>query len=579
MPKVLILLLSCYFSIAQLNGGSLSLDFSSYFDSSGYSVSYKGVGDLYSAGIIVSQSATKHSIKYDAGRQNYFTGNFSLPTTSSNPYGLSNSRKITATHAVNNISVEIIASPSKTTKDFIIIDYIVENTGSTEMKDVYIGVPMDWDLGVDYLDDGTGYNSSAKTAYAYDSDFFGTPAYYFGTRTLSHSVSGYYASTGGGVFTDNLYNQKMRTISSGIQNSDVSYILSSGPITIAAGAKVRFSYALIAGDNLSDLLSNGSAAQSVYNSIDQVKPVLIPTVQFSSEPSLSHHLNFFVKSNEALASNPIVTINSRLLPSENVTAFDASSYMYKATYLADFTENVTFRVQGTDNFGNVGNATKAISLGQFGVTNSKIEISPSTNLVTNNSIQTKTPIAVEHTERSQENGNFTQKTKAYKIVAFGAKESLELRTNLKTLDNATKPMNYSYFKHKNDEWTPAGGRLEGNELVLDLEDLTAEYAVFYSDFSQIQPNSIQIEQNYPNPFNPSTTIGFTLKNANRVKVEVFNSLGQFVQLLSEREFSEGTHSVMWYGKNSAGVQMPSGVYFYRVSIGNNVYSNKMILMK
>lgn len=71
--------------------------------------------------------------------------------------------------------------------------------------------------------------------------------------------------------------------------------------------------------------------------------------------------------------------------------------------------------------------------------------------------------------------------------------------------------------------------------------------------------------NYPNPFNPSTTIRFTLPQQAKVKLEIFNILGQRVRTLVDEKKLSGNYRVTWDGRNSSGQQVASGVYLYRLS--------------
>tara|TARA_R110000868_G_scaffold294140_2_gene554746 strand:- start:2586 stop:5207 length:2622 start_codon:yes stop_codon:yes gene_type:complete len=83
-----------------------------------------------------------------------------------------------------------------------------------------------------------------------------------------------------------------------------------------------------------------------------------------------------------------------------------------------------------------------------------------------------------------------------------------------------------------------------------------------------------LSQNYPNPFNPYTTIEFTIANSGKVTLSVFNLMGQNVAELVNENKSKGTYSVVWDASNSA-----SGVYYYRLEAGSNVFTQKMTLIK
>ncbi len=95
----------------------------------------------------------------------------------------------------------------------------------------------------------------------------------------------------------------------------------------------------------------------------------------------------------------------------------------------------------------------------------------------------------------------------------------------------------------------------------------------------ITPETFTLEQNYPNPFNPSTTISYAIGKAQQVTLSIFNILGQKVVTLVQGNQTAGYHQVMWNGKNSNGVNVPSGIYFYNVHSTQGNITKKMILMK
>lgn len=101
----------------------------------------------------------------------------------------------------------------------------------------------------------------------------------------------------------------------------------------------------------------------------------------------------------------------------------------------------------------------------------------------------------------------------------------------------------------------------------------------HDQLSSSVPRSHSIEQNYPNPFNSATVIEFALVSPGRVKIEVYNILGQVVHSLVDREFTEGTHRVIWDGRNKAGLDAASGVYLYRFEAGDVVETRKMVIVR
>jgi len=86
--------------------------------------------------------------------------------------------------------------------------------------------------------------------------------------------------------------------------------------------------------------------------------------------------------------------------------------------------------------------------------------------------------------------------------------------------------------------------------------------------------------NHPNPFNNSTTIQFDLAAAKQVTLSIYNIKGELIRnLIDNKEFLNGSHSVCWDGKNNTGKEVSSGVYLYTLRIDERIYTRKMLLVK
>lgn len=92
--------------------------------------------------------------------------------------------------------------------------------------------------------------------------------------------------------------------------------------------------------------------------------------------------------------------------------------------------------------------------------------------------------------------------------------------------------------------------------------------------STILPEQFILYQNYPNPFNPSTDISFELPRKNHVTIEIYNITGQKVTTLLNKEMIPGVYTVSFNGSEYA-----SGLYFYKLSVGEYESTRKMILLK
>lgn len=99
----------------------------------------------------------------------------------------------------------------------------------------------------------------------------------------------------------------------------------------------------------------------------------------------------------------------------------------------------------------------------------------------------------------------------------------------------------------------------------------------------IIPLKYKLFQNYPNPFNPTTTIKFSIpsnakNNMSKVKLIVYNSIGQQIAELINQHLAAGNYEVK-FEASSTNRRMPSGVYFYKLIADDFVAVKKMVLLK
>jgi hypothetical protein len=100
------------------------------------------------------------------------------------------------------------------------------------------------------------------------------------------------------------------------------------------------------------------------------------------------------------------------------------------------------------------------------------------------------------------------------------------------------------------------------------------------DINSGLPSDYTLEQNYPNPFNPSTQIRFAIPEAGRVKLEIYNLLGQKIAELLNEDLSAGYHTVDFStGSFGNADNLSSGVYIYTLNANGFATSKKMILLK
>lgn len=93
------------------------------------------------------------------------------------------------------------------------------------------------------------------------------------------------------------------------------------------------------------------------------------------------------------------------------------------------------------------------------------------------------------------------------------------------------------------------------------------------------PGAYSLAQNYPNPFNPSTSIEYAVPTRARVTLEVVNLLGQHITSLVDATQGPGRYKIEWQGTDDADRPVATGVYLYRIRIGESVAVKKMLLLK
>ena len=110
------------------------------------------------------------------------------------------------------------------------------------------------------------------------------------------------------------------------------------------------------------------------------------------------------------------------------------------------------------------------------------------------------------------------------------------------------------------------------------EELIVNTSVSINDLTE-PPLQTKLGTNYPNPFNPSTSIYFDVHKTNNVLIEIYNLRGQLIKTLVNGVYDIGRHSVEWDGVDGNGIEVSTGVYFYRMISGDTIEAKRMILLK
>ncbi len=121
-----------------------------------------------------------------------------------------------------------------------------------------------------------------------------------------------------------------------------------------------------------------------------------------------------------------------------------------------------------------------------------------------------------------------------------------------------------------------------HEVTLDaIRDAVVNVRLNLGD---IIPAKSVLLQNYPNPFNPETWVPYHLSSANPVVVKIYSTSGQLIRTLDLGHKDAGVYAsrskaAYWDGKNEAGEEVASAVYFYSITAGDFSAMRKMVVKK
>ena len=116
------------------------------------------------------------------------------------------------------------------------------------------------------------------------------------------------------------------------------------------------------------------------------------------------------------------------------------------------------------------------------------------------------------------------------------------------------------------------GEVEDHLIMIDAYDAIHRE-------SDLIPDHFDLHQNYPNPFNPSTIIRYDLAHPGNVDLRIYDVRGALVKIIENRYLEPGRYEIGWDGVNTNGIQVASGIYFYRLEIGDFVQTKKMLLLR
>ncbi|MBZ0180284.1 MAG: T9SS type A sorting domain-containing protein, partial [Melioribacteraceae bacterium] len=157
------------------------------------------------------------------------------------------------------------------------------------------------------------------------------------------------------------------------------------------------------------------------------------------------------------------------------------------------------------------------------------------------------------------------------IIYKDSLKGFTINENNKYADIDTSYFIDTLFINRNTYYKISGIDNQGNESQ-PSEEIEVLVTRIHED--GIIERTYKLYQNYPNPFNPTTKISWYLPSMERVRIELFNLLGEKISELTNRTYSSGYHTITLNGSD-----LSSGVYIYTIRAGQYIESKKMSLIK
>ncbi len=331
---------------------------------------------------------------------------------------------------------------------------------------------------------------------------------------------------------------------------------------------------------------------------DKIAPSFI--VGVFQNPLATGHLEFYFFHSETLVTNPTAQINEDEL---NVVRHQGSEWGEDSPYYADYVsteiEDHSLSVTATDTIGNTGSTiynffVQPVS-GRMASTFSSFEDHFVINISENTFINDDQILLLPNDFMT--------------ILRYGLEEELSdnLIGNVLTIRSQQTHYGDKMAVGMHDEnmdellvqfpgfYRLEYGRWEYLETYYSLTEqkiwcLTEKPGTYVlrseADRAPIEmPDKFALNQNYPNPFNPATTIVFDIpqKMFDRIEMDtrlvVYDLLGREIRTLVDSKMLSGRHKIIWNGKNNHGLNVASGIYFYRLNTHEFMQTNKMILLR
>jgi hypothetical protein len=303
-----------------------------------------------------------------------------------------------------------------------------------------------------------------------------------------------------------------------------------------------------------------------------------PTIGILQNPLLPDYIEIYILADEVLLNTPILMANSSSL--ELTVSSGETTQMYSAQYQLSGQDEVSLRAIVTDLASNVTDTTitfESYPAGLYG----GAWISKDGQLqfiIPDNMLDHEQYILLFNGYNDDGSTYYDLRPHNLRL-----KQKAKLQLNIgKNISDNEQFGNLVIARQNSDgTWESLPTEIDtiGRSLAAEIDRLGVFRIQYGSSQNSSLPETPFLGQNIPNPFNSSTSIAFILPKTILVRLEVINLLGQRVATLVDEELIAGQHTVLWDGRDNAGRNLASGIYFYRLKTGSYSQTKKMILLK
>ena len=326
-----------------------------------------------------------------------------------------------------------------------------------------------------------------------------------------------------------------------------------------------------------------------------VDPIL--SIALLKNPIIGSYYDFYVWGNESLLEKPSVFLNDTTVI-EMSAVEDVGEYVYHSSLRLELSGQYTLSVLALDTTGSEFRYYLSFTLGKLSrksnniIANNDIGVIfsiPGTNLESGGNLLIS-PISLEN--------DIEIWGKLYPMLGYNDMTNNEVifviesdaifKDNFKLSYDIKGAETYSFYYLTDAGWNPLDTYSDKSHLtVWAYHNKAGIFGIFEGVSLAIIPKNFLLFDTYPNPFNLSTTIRYVVpvegdfkENASsKIDLNIYNIRGQLVKRVKNGNQKPGTYEVTWNGTNESGRIVATGIYLIRLSIGIDIATKKLTVLK